>query len=246
MLSESDIPRLDEKGYSANPYYHTINDTVDKVNLGLVQKVTQLALVTLNCLASMPSEIDETMPRVMVDPQPQVKQSSVEISGQFETPFPIYIVVYPGNVTAQVDRAKNTYTATIPLKPGANQVRVAAVHALGARSVEQTIFFEPDFEWHSVNVFPNPSRKADELIVFRTEANLPIEEMGIYIYSSDGMLVKQVPGVADRGDSRIWRTWWNLKTSYGLQVAAGVYVCRFEILVKGNTYTRHRKLAILQ
>ena len=245
-LSETDIPRLDAKGYRANPYYHTFNDTVDKVNIGLVQKVTQLALVSLNCLASMPSEIDETMPLVMVDPQPQVKQSTVEITGQFETPFPIYIVVHPGNISAQVDRANNTFTATVPLKAGANQVRVAAVHALGARSVEQTIFFEPDFEWQSVSVFPNPSRKEDELIVFRTETNLPIEEMGVFIYSSDGMLVKQVPGVADRGDSRIWRTWWNRKTSYDLQVAAGVYVCRFEILVKGNTYTRHRKLAILQ
>ena len=246
MLTESDIPRIDSKGYRANPYYHTFNDTVDRVNIELVQKVTQLALVSLNCLATMPSEIDETMPRVMVDPQPQVKQNLVEITGQFETPFPIYIVVHPGNVTAQVDRSNNTYTATVPLKTGANQIRVAAIHALGARSVEQTIFFEPDFEWQSVSAFPNPSRKTDELIVFRTEANLPIEEMNVFIYSSDGMLVKQIPGVIDRGDSRIWRTWWNRKTSYGLQVAAGIYVCRFEILVKGNTYTRHRKLAILQ
>ena len=246
MLTENDIPRIDSTGYSANPYYHTLNDTVDRVNIGLVHKVTQLALLTLNYLASMPSEIDATMPQVMVDPQPLVRQNTVEITGQFETPFPIYIIVHPGNVTAHVDRASNSYSATVPLNSGANQISVAAIHALGARSVEQTIIYEPDFEWQSATVFPNPSRNADEVIGFRAEANLPIEEMTVFVYSSDGMLVKRIPGVVDRADSRIWRTWWNRKTNYGLQVTPGIYVCRFEILVKGNTYSRHRKLAILQ
>lgn len=245
-LTESEIPRIDSEGYRANPFYHTPDDTVDNVNVELVQKVAQLTLVTLNCLASMPSEPDAAMPRVMVDPQPLVRQNPMQITGQFETPFPIYIIVHPGNIAAQVDRESSTFTATVPLKAGANQIRVAAIHAMGARSVEQTIVFEPDFEWESALVFPNPSRKTDELVVFRAEANLPIEEMKVFVYSSDGTLVKRITGVPDRADSRLWRAWWNRKIVYGLQAATGIYVCRFEILVKGNTYSRHRKLAILQ
>ena len=245
-LTESAIPRIDSKGYRANPFYHTSNDTVDNVNVELVQKVAQLTLVTLNCLASMPSERDATMPRVTVDAQPWVRQNPVQITGQFETPFPIYIIVHPGNIAAQVDRENSTFTATVPLKAGANQIRVAAIHALGARSVERTIVFEPDFEWESALAFPNPSRKTDELVIFRAEANLPIEEMKVFVYSSDGTLVKRITGVADRADSRIWRAWWNRKIIYGLQAATGIYVCRFEILVKGNKYSRYRKLAILQ
>ena len=245
-LTESDVPRIDAEGYRADPYYHTSDDTVDNVNVGLVRRVAQLALVSLNCLASMPSELDASMPRVMLDPQPLVRQNPIQITGQFETTFPIYIVASPGNITAQVDRENGTFTATVPLKTGANHIRVAAVHALGARSVEQTIVFEPEFEWKSALVFPNPSRKTDELIIFRAEANLPIEHMKVFVHSSDGTLVKRITGAADRGDSRIWRAWWNRKIVYGLQAATGVYVCRIEILVKGVTYSRHRKVVILQ
>ena len=245
-LTESAIPRIDSKGYRANPFYHTSDDTVGNVNVELVRKVAQLTLVTLNCLANMPSDPDVTMPRVMIDTQPLVRQNPIQIAGQFETPFPIYIIVHPGNIAAQIDRENGTYTATVPLKAGANEIRVAAIHALGARSVEQTIVFEPDFEWQSALVFPNPSRQTDELVVFRAEANLPIEEMKVFVYSSDGTLVKRITGAADRADSRLWRAWWNRKIVYGLQAAAGIYVCRIEILVKGNKYSRYRNLAILQ
>ena len=245
-LAESDIPRINSKGYRANPFYHTANDTVDNVNVELVQKVAQLALTSLNCLASMPSEPDATLPRVTVDPLPLARQNPTQITGQFESAFPIYVIVYPGNIAAQIDRENSTFTATVPLKTGTNQLRVSAIHALGARSVEHTIVFEPDFEWESALVFPNPSRKTDELIVFRAETNLPIEEMKVFVHSSDGTLVKRIAGAADRADARIWRAWWNRKVIYGLQAATGIYVCRFEILVKGNTYSRHQKLAILQ
>lgn len=245
-LTENDVPRIDSKGYLANPFYHTPNDTVDNVNVELVQKIAQLALVTLNCLASMPSESDATMLRVTVDPQSLVRQNPMQITGQFEASFPIYIIVHPGNIAAQVDRESRTFTATVPLKAGANQIRVAAIHALGARSVEQTIVFEPDFEWESALVFPNPSRETNQSVIFRAEANLPIEEMKVFVYASDGTLIKRITGVADRADSRLWRAWWNRKIVYGIQVATGIYVCRFEILVKGNTYSRYRKLIILQ
>ncbi|MDE0297541.1 MAG: M28 family peptidase [Candidatus Poribacteria bacterium] len=245
-LSESEIPRLDSEGYRANPFYHTSEDTIQTVNVDLVRRVTQLALLTLNCLASMPYEINDTLPHVTVDPQTLVRQNPVQITGQFETLFPIYIVVQPGNISAQIDRTNNTYSVTVPLRTGTNRIRVSAIHALSARSVEQTIVYEPDFEWESVLVYPNPSRNKDELVVFRAEANLPIEQMKVYVHSSDGMLVRRITGAVDRADSRIWRAWWNRKIVYNLPVASGVYVCRFEIIVKGNTYTRHRKLAIVQ
>ncbi len=245
-LAESDIPRLNSEGYRANPFYHTPNDTVDNVNLELVQKIARLTLVSLNCLASMPSEPDAVMPRLTLDPQPLVRQNPARITGRFESPFPIYIIVYPGNIAAQIDRSGKTFTATVPVKAGENRMSVSAIHALGARSVEHTVVFEPDFEWESALVYPNPSRKTDELIVFRAEANLPIEEMKVFVHASDGTQVKRISGAPDRADARIWRAWWNRKIVYGLQAAPGIYVCRFEIVVKGNTYSRHRKLAILQ
>jgi len=245
-LTESGNPRSDSKDYRANPFHHTRNDTVDRVNVGLVRKITQLMLVTLNNLASLSADSDTAMPRVTIDPQPLVRENPTQITGQFETSFPVYIIVHPGNITAQVDRVNSTYQATVPLNIGTNQIRVVALHALGARSVEQTIVFEPNFAWESAIVFPNPLRDANELTVFRAEANLPIEQLDVFIYSSDGTMVKRSPGVVDPAESRIWRTWWNQKTNLGLQVAPGIYVCRFEILVKGKKYSRHRKLAILR
>ena len=246
MITESAVPSRNSAGYRANLFYHTSNDTLDRINLNLVRKIAQLVLVTMNSLADMPSEIDTTMPQVIIDPQPFVRENPVQITGKFRTSLPIYIIVHPGNLSAEVNRANSTYTATVPLRIGRNHLRIAAVHPLGARSVEQTIVFEPDFELQSAIVFPNPSRNVDELIVFRAETNLSIEKMEVFIYASDGTLVKRILGVTDSSESRIWRTWWNQKTNIGLSVASGVYVCQFELFVRGRKYTRHRKLAIIR
>ncbi len=245
-LTESTTPWQDSRGYEANPFYGTSRDTIDKINLRLVRKVTQLALVALDSLASRSFQTTTQGPRVTIDPLPVAHQNPVQITGHFESAFPIEIVVDPGNVPAQVERFNRTYSATVALKTGANRIRASIVNPLGAGSVEQIVQFEPDFEWTSVLVFPNPSRSPDVLTVFRAEGNLPMEEMNVFIYAADGSLVRRIQGVADSADPHIWRVWWNQQTAFGLAAATGIYVCRLEAHVNGKSYSHMEKLAIIR
>lgn len=244
-FTESTTPRRDSSSYEANPFYHTFRDTVDKINMQLVRKVTQLVLVTLDGLASQSHQSGST-PRVTIDSIPVANQNPVQITGRFESDFPVEIVLSPGNVLAQIDRSSRTYQAEVTMQPGENLVRATVVYPLGASSVEQTVLFEPDFEWISAAVFPNPARLTDELTQLRGEGNLPMEAMHIYIYASDGSLVKQKTGVPDGADPRIWRVWWNHQNASGREVATGVYVCKFEASVNGETYSRIKKLALVR
>ena len=244
-FTESTTPRRDSSSYEANPFYHTFRDTVDKINMQLVRKVTQLVLVTLDGLASQ-SHQSGSAPRVTIDSIPVANQNPVQITGRFESDFPVEIVLSPGNVLAQIDRSSRTYQAEVTMQLGENLVRATVVYPLGASSVEQTVLFEPDFEWISAAVFPNPARLTDELTQLRGEGNLPMEAMHIYIYASDGSLVKQKTGVPDGADPRIWRVWWNHQNASGREVATGVYVCKFEASVNGETYSRIKKLALVR
>ena len=144
-----------------------------------------------------------------------------------------------------MDRETQTWTATVPLKPGKNDLRVIARYPLGAVSAAQSTLLTQAFAWKDVVVFPNPAR-SDGLTEFRVEANADISEMRIDIYDSDGNLIKRIEGVADRLNQRLWRTWWNQQTSYGLAVSPGVYVCYISVVSKGETYTYLEKLAILR
>ena len=94
-------------------------------------------------------------------------------------------------------------------------------------------------------LFPNPAC-SDGLTEFRVAANVDMTDMRVFIYDSDGNLIKQIEGVADRLDQNIWRTRWNQQTSYGLAVSPGVYVCHISVVSKGETYTYLEKLAILR
>ena len=174
-----------------------------------------------------------------------VTQSPVHLLGTFETDFPIDIVVHPSRVTADIDREARTYSAMIPLAPGENVLRVTARYPLGATSVEQNVFLEQPFAWEEIAVFPNPARD-DRLTEFRVQANLAMSAMKVSVYDAHGNLIKRIEGVADRLDRRVWRTWWNQQTSYGLAVSAGVYVCHISVVAKGQNYTYLEKLAILR
>ena len=244
-FTESTTPWRDSPDYEANSFYHTFRDTVEKVNLQLVRKVTQLVLVMLDGLASQSLQSVST-PRVTIDPIPVANQNPVQITGRFESTYPVEIVLTPGNVLAHLDRSNRTYRAEITMQPGENLVRATVVYPLGANSVEQTVLFEPDFEWISAAVFPNPARLTDELTQLRGEGNLPMEAMNIYIYASDGSLAKQKSGVPDGADPRIWRVWWNHQNASGREVATGIYVCKFEASVNGEIYSRIKKLAIVR
>ena len=244
-LTESSTPWRDSQNYLANTFYHTSADTADKVNFRLVRKVTQLVLVTIDSLLTEMFDPMRRVPRVTLELPPTTKEDELEITGTFRSDFPIDIIVYPSQTEAVLDRETQTWTATVPLKPGKNDLRVIARYPLGAVSAAQSTLLTQAFAWKDVVVFPNPTR-SDGLTEFRVEANADISEMRIAIYDSDGNLIKRIEGVADRLNQRLWRTWWNQQTSYGLAVSPGVYVCHISVVSKGETYTYLEKLAILR
>ena len=191
-------------------------------------------------LESAPTGRGESVPTGVL-----VTQSPVHLRGTFEADFPIDIVVHPSQVTAEINRETRTYSAMVPVAPGENVLRVTARYPLGATSVEQRVFLEQPFVWEEVAVFPNPAR-GDELTEFRVQANIAMSAMEVAVYDAHGNLIKRIEGVADRLDSRVWRTWWNQRTSYGLAVSAGVYVCYISVVAKGERYGYVEKLGILR
>lgn len=191
-------------------------------------------------LQSTPTGQGESVPTGVL-----VTQSTVHLRGTFEADFPIDIVVHPSQVTAEIDRETRTYSAMVPVAPGENVLRVTARYPLGATSVEQRVFLEQPFVWEEVAVFPNPARD-DELTEFRVQANIAMSAMEVTVYDAHGNLIKRIEGVADRLDRRVWRTWWNQRTSYGLAVSAGVYVCYISVVAQEERYGYVEKLAILR
>lgn len=244
-LTESSTPWRDSQNYDANTFYHTSADTADKVNFRLVRKVTQLVLVTIDSLLTDMFDPMRRVPQVTLELPPTTKVDELEITGTFHSDFPIDIIVYPSQAEAVLDRETQTWTATVPLKPGMNALRAIARYPLGAVSAAQSTLLTQAFAWKDVVVFPNPVR-SDTLTEFRIEANVDITELRVFIYDSDGNLIKRIEGVADRLNQRLWRTWWNQQTSYGLAVSPGVYVCHISVVSKGETYTYLKKLAILR
>jgi len=244
-LIESSTPWRNSQNYNANPYYHTYADTVDKINFQLVEKVTQLVLATIDSLLNDMFQPEREIPTVTLELPEVVKQNPLQITGTFQADFPIDIIVHPSNVFAELNKEKNTYTAMIPLSPGKNTIHVVAQYPLGAVSVKQTTVLEEGFLWKSILVSPNPVRFHNRT-EFRVEANLDITEMKVVIYDVRGSLIKRIDGVGDRLDKRIWRTWWNQQTSYGLAVSGGVYVCQISVVSKHQTYTIIKKLAIVR
>jgi len=244
-LTESSTPWRDSQNYGANPFYHTSHDTADKVNFGLVRKVTQLVLVTVDGLLTSMFHPTRQIPQVTLEVPLTTKENQLEIKGTFRSGFPIDIIVYPSQTLAVLDRETQTYTATVPLSPGENALRATVRYPLGAVSVERSVILTQPFAWEDVIVFPNPTR-SDGLTEFRVAASVDITDLRVLIYDSGGNLIKRIEGVADRLDQRIWRTWWNQQTSYGLAVSPGVYICHISVVSKGETYTYLEKLAIFR
>jgi len=244
-LIESSTPWRDSQNYDANPFYHTFRDTIDKINFRLVTEVTQLVLVTVDSLLTDMFQPKRQMPQVTLDLPDIVKQNPLQITGRYVSDFPIDIVVHPSGVEAKLDREKQTYKATIPLSPGENTLMVVARYPLGAASAKQSVILEEGFIWKDVIVSPNPVR-FNNRTEFRVEGNLEITEMKVNIYDVRGSLIKRIEGVDDRLDKRIWRTWWNQQTSYGLAVSGGIYICHISVVTKGETYTIVKKLAIMR
>ena len=244
-LTESSTPWRDSQNYDANPFYHTSADTADKVNFNLVRKVTQLVLVTVDNLLTDIFQPTRQIPQITLQLPPTTQESELEVTGTFRSDFPIDIVIHPNRTEASLDRDTQTYAATIALQPGVNVLRATARYPLGAVSVAQSVVLTQAFAWKEIVVFPNPAR-SDGLTEFRVEANVDITDLRVLIYDSGGNLIKRIEGVSDRLDQRIWRTWWNQQTSYGLAVSPGIYMCHITATSKGESYTYLEKLAILR
>ena len=244
-LIESSTPWRDSQNYDANPFYHTFADTVDKINFRLVTKVTQLVLVTVDSLLTDMFHTERELPQVTLELPDVVKQNPLQITGTFRSNFPIDIIVHPSKVKAKLDKEAQTYKATIPLAPGENTLIVVARFPLGAASVRRSVVLEEGFVWKDVIVSPNPVR-FNARTEFRVEGNLEITSMKVNVYDVHGSLIQRIDGVDDRLNKRIWRTWWNQQTVYGLAVSAGIYICHIAVVSKGETYTFVKKLAIMR
>ncbi len=244
-LTESSTPWRDSQNYDTNPFYHTFADTADKVNFNLVRKVTQLVLVTIDSLLTDMFHPARRPPQITLQLPARTQESELEVTGTFHSDFPVDIVIHPSRAAASLDREAHTYTALVPLQPGVNVLQAIARYPLGAISVSESVILTRPFSWKTVVVFPNPA-SSDGLTEFRVEANVDITDLRVVIYDSGGNLIKQIDGVSDRLDSRVWRTWWNQQTSYGLAVSPGIYVCYIIATSKGETYTYLEKLAILR
>lgn len=244
-LIESSTPWRDSQNYDANPFYHTFNDTVDKINFRLVTKVTQLVLVTVDSLLTDMFNTDREIPEITLDLPDTVRQNPLHISGTFHSNYPIDIVVHPSNVQANLDRKNRTYDATIPLSPGKNTLMVVVQYPLGAASVKRIVVLEEGFIWKDVIISPNPVR-FNARTEFRVEGNLEITRMHVNVHDVHGSIIQRIEGVDDRLNKRIWRTWWNQQTVYGLAVSAGIYICHISVVSKGETYTVVKKLAIMR
>ncbi|HIA68690.1 TPA: M28 family peptidase [Candidatus Poribacteria bacterium] len=243
-LVENITPWRDSRGYEANPFYHTSKDTVDKINLNLVTKVARLALAVLYNLASRDSVFLPSKPLIAFDPLPPVNQSPFKIKGRILSPFPLRITIEPRNLIADIDRANRVYSALVSLKNGINHVKITATDAIQTNTLEQQIEYQPDFEWISTIVYPNPSYK--DLVTFRAESNRPVDSMQVAVHQVDGTLVRQISGVADRSTPKIWRAWWNRKITYGIEVATAVYICKFEVESDSRIHARHQKLVVVK
>ena len=244
-LIESSTPWRDSQNYTANPYYHTNNDTVDKVNFALVTKVTQLILITLHSLLTDLFQSERQLPQVSLDLPDTVNQNPLRITGTFQSDFPIDIVIHPSKVKAELDKESQKYWALIPLTPGRNILTVVAQYPLGAASVKRSTVLDEAFVWEEVRISPNPVR-FNERTEFRVEGNLEITNLKIIVYDVRGNIIQRIDGIADRLDKRIWRTWWNQQTVIGLAVSPGIYICHISVESKGETYSLVRKLAIMR
>ncbi len=244
-LTESSTPWRDSQNYDANPYYHTFRDTVDKVNFRLVTKVTQAVVVTIDNLLTNMFQPERQLPEITLEIPNLVKQNPLVVTGTYRTDYPIQIIFHPSKVVAKLDQEKQTFSAAVPLSPGANSLMVIALFPLGANSVQRSVILDEAFLWRDVSVSPNPVRFNNQT-VFRVEGNLEITEMRVNIFDSRGSLIKRIDGIEDRLDRKIWRTWWNQQTAYGLAVSPGIYICQISVKSKGETYTILKKLAVMR
>ena len=265
-LIESTTPWRDGKGYDANPFFHTQQDTVDKLNIRLIEKVTKLTLVTMDSLLShsfvdknpqsgeFPRPIEEF--HITFNPIVQAQINPVKISGQVMTPFPVQIIISPGNVVANLNRIETpdhwltpdllqaSFSAQVHLSPGPNHLQVAIANQFGVMAVEKMVDFGPAFQLEEIKIYPNPVLAGHNQITFQTIANQPIDSIRYTVLASNGQIIRLLEGVVDNTYPQVGFGWWNGRVAYGNKVATGVYICRADVQFQGQTYSISETLAM--
>ena len=244
MLIENATPWWSNADYQANDFYHTYKDTYDKLNIELVRKITQIVLAAVYQMANS-SSADRNPLMITIAPVNVVRKDHLKISGRFFSDSLLRIAVEPGDVLAHINRDTGTYSANIKLnKAGDNLIKVTAISLYGEKTVETTIKYIPEFQLESAIVYPNPFNPLkNDNMVFRFEGNRQIEQMKVFVYASDGTLVRSFRGISP--DKKVWRVWWNAGKSYK-KISSGVYSCVFETDVEGKTYYSTVKLAVIR
>jgi len=247
MLIENATPWWSDADYYANEFYHTYKDTYDKVNIELVRKVTQLTLATVYQMAKH-SDKNINSPQISIQPIDVVNKDHIKISGKFSSDIPLRIFIEPNKVWAKIDRGNDSYSANIELpRIGNNLIKATAIYLYGEKAVETTINYIPEFRLESAIAYPNPFNPLkNEHLIFRFEGNRPIDQLRVFVYSSDGVLVRYFRGVNDKKDESISRIWWNGITLSGKKISSGVYICVFEIDIEGKTFYNTVKLSVIR
>ena len=265
-LIENTSPGRHSKNYDANPFIRTAQDTVDKVNLRLVTKVTQLAVVTIDSLLSRTfnaaTDLSASQPNrfyFSLDPLNQQQINPVEVTGKISTPFPIQIVISPGNVVAKLIRNHRTdlvlpttdlfelaYSAQVRLKPGQNVLQIAVIDPLSVTTMEREVYFKPNFDFQELKIYPNPVPRGRYQVTFQTEANQPLDDIHYSIYAVSGRMIRQLEGVVDTTHPQVGYGWWNCRIAYGNDVATGVYICRADVQVGNTIYSISERFVVLQ
>ena len=120
----------------------------------------------------------------------------MEVTGKISTPFPIQVVISPGNVVAKLIRNHRTdlvlpttdlfelaYSAQVRLKPGQNVLRIAVIDPLSVTTVEREVYFKPNFDFQELKIYPNPVPRDRYQVTFQTEANQPLDDIRYSIYA---------------------------------------------------------------
>ena len=265
-LLESTTPWRDGRGYDANPFFHTEQDTVDKVNIRLVAQTTQLALVTIDSLLNHSFGNDELKSGhlfrpsekfdIIFNPLEQSKVNPVEISGRVVTPFPVQIVISPGNIVANLSRIETSetwstsdvlqaeFSAQVWLLPGPNQLQIAVVDQFNVAVVNEVVDFKPTFQLEELKIYPNPVLPDHNLVTFQTIANQPIDNIQYTILSTNGQIIRLLEGVVDTTHPQVGFGWWNCRVAYGNKVATGIYICRADVQFEDQIHSISEPLAI--
>ncbi len=130
-LIESENPTQDGRYFEANPYYHSAGDTLDKLNISLVERVGRLGLATLASLAGLAlpdiRPVLMSAPRLALEGDDVRLEVSLENSGESVESSSVALIVDGAEIQRR-ERNVGSGRATLcwTAVAGAHTIRVSA------------------------------------------------------------------------------------------------------------------------